>query len=53
MILVECPPGKYYLWNELSDDVWEVLAPTKVEDIVPKLGNPELNGLTLKALNTT
>ena len=53
LVLVECPQAKYYLWNELSDDVWEVLAPTKLEDIVPKLGDRDLNRVMLKALNTS
>ena len=51
-MLVECPESKYYIWNELSDDVWEVVAPTKLEDIVPKLGDRNLKGMTLKALET-
>ena len=47
-VLVESSKGQFYLWNELSDDVWLVKEPTKLEEIAPKLGNPSLTGVTLE-----
>ena len=48
--LLECPEGTYYLYNELSNFVWKILAPRTVEEIAPKLKNPKWKGLSLQKL---
>jgi len=50
MRLVECPEGTYYLWNAISDCVWKVLAPTTLEELVPKLGDPNMEGVEIQEL---
>lgn len=50
LCLVECPEGTYYLWNQMSDDVWEVVSPARLEDIVPKLNDPDLKGMEIREL---
>lgn len=50
--LVECPEGTYDLYNLLSEFVWKVLAPSKLEEIVPKLTSPSRKGLKLKWLES-
>ena len=39
-VLVQCSKGNYYYWNVDSDHVSKILAPTKVEEIIPMLGHP-------------
>ena len=50
--LVECPQGKgtYYLWNEISDEVWKFVTPARLEEILPLLVNPNLKGLDIQPL---
>jgi hypothetical protein len=48
--------SKYYIWNLIEDDVWEIQAPLDLEDIIAKiakLGFGALNAVMVPQVSTS
>jgi hypothetical protein len=48
--------SKYYIWNLIEDDVWEIRAPLDLEDIIAeiaKLGVGSLNAVLVPEVSTS
>lgn len=39
--LFSCPPGTYYIWNQLSDLLGHILEPTNRDELVAMIGHPD------------
>ena len=50
-VLLESSDGKLFLWNQISNDVWRILAPKKLEELVPKLATTTMDGVELENLD--
>ena len=49
-VLLESSDGSYYLWNMISDFVSKIHAPTTLNEIIPKLADPDLEGMEIEEL---
>jgi hypothetical protein len=48
--------SKYYIWNQIEDDVWEIRAPLDLEDIIAeiaKLGVGSLKAVLVPEVSTS
>jgi hypothetical protein len=39
--------SKYYLWNQISDEIWEIVTSMELVDIVTEIGKPRYGSLEI------
>jgi hypothetical protein len=40
--------SKYYLWNQIADQIWEIVTSMDLVDIVREIGKPRYGSLEIK-----
>jgi hypothetical protein len=40
--------SKYYLWNQISDEIWEIMTSMDLVGIVREIGKPRYGSLKIK-----
>ena len=48
LFFLKSTKGDFYLWNALSGNTWLVKEPRKMEDILPRLGDPSEKDIKLE-----
>ncbi|KAL8924790.1 MAG: hypothetical protein Q9208_003880 [Pyrenodesmia sp. 3 TL-2023] len=53
--LVEYPAGKgeYYCWNTISDEIWKIVRPTRLDEILESLMTNDGEGMDFQSLDPT
>ena len=42
--------SKYYLWNMMAYEVWEIVTSMKLVDIITEIGKPRYGSLKIKKI---
>ena len=42
--------NRYYLWNQIGDEVWEIQEPTSLEDIVNRIEKEGFGSLRIRRI---
>jgi hypothetical protein len=45
------PGSKYYLWNLMTDDIWEIVTSMELVDIITEVGKPRQGSLEIKKVH--
>ena len=43
--------SKYYLWNLIMDEIWEIVTSMELVDIVTEIGKPRYGSLEIKKVH--
>jgi hypothetical protein len=43
--------SKYYLWNLIADEIWEIVTSMELVDIVTEIGKPRYGSLEIKKVH--
>ena len=43
--------SKYYLWNQIADEIWEIITSMDLVDIVTEIGKPRYGSLEIKKVH--
>ena len=39
--------SKYYLWNQIADEIWEIVTSMELVDIITEIGKPRYGSLEI------
>jgi hypothetical protein len=43
--------SKYYLWNLMTDNIWEIVTSMELQDIITEVGKPREGSLEMKKVH--
>ena len=43
--------SKYYLWNLIADEIWEIVTSMELVDIITEIGKPRYGSLEIKKVH--
>jgi hypothetical protein len=43
--------SKYYLWNLMTDNIWEIVTSMELQDIITEVGKPRQGSLEMKKVH--